>query len=268
VSLNWYQKQLRLLGLFERHVLHRMVDVVICNSAAIRQDLLHEGLSPSKIRLIPNGIDLQAFPTSGIDRKQVREQLGIPQVALVFSIVASFYAYKGHSDLLHALALIRDRLPYGWVLIAVGRDVDGNLGLMQRLCGELGLANHVRFLGERSDVALILGAVDIHLSASHTEGFPNNVLEAMAANRPVIATAVGGVPELVVDETTGVLVPARDTDAMARALLRLAYDPERCKSMGQAGRSLVASTFSLERSVGAFEAVYADVAAERRLFRW
>jgi glycosyltransferase involved in cell wall biosynthesis len=264
VSLNWYQEQHRLLSLIERYVLHRWVDVVICNSAAIQQDLLDEGLSQRKIRLIPNGIDPQAFPNSDTNRKCVRDQFGIPQGALVFSVVASFYTYKGHADLLRALALVRDRLPHGWKLIAAGRDVDGNLHTMQCLSRELGLENHVCFLGERSDIAHILGAADIHISASHTEGFPNNILEAMCASLPVIATKVGGVPEMVVDGQTGLLTTARNSDEMARALLRLGHDPGLRASMGRAGRRLVASAFSLNRSVSRFEEVYAAVAMQRQ----
>ena len=148
--------------------------------------------------------------------------------------------------------------------MAIGRDIDGNLDRMRTLSIELGLADHIRFLGERNDVVKILRAADIHLSASHTEGLPNNVLEAMGASLPVIATAVGGVPEIVIDGQTGLLVPPRDPEAMARALLSLALDPDGRKRMGEAGRNLAVSTFPIERSVDAFEDVYAEIARRCR----
>jgi glycosyltransferase involved in cell wall biosynthesis len=110
---------------------------------------------------------------------------------------------------------------------------------------------------------LILRAADIHVSASHTEGFPNNVLEAMCASLPVVAASVGGIPEMVVDGQTGLLVPARDPEGMAGALLALAHDPGRRKAMGEAGRNLVASSFSLGRSVSAIENVYSESATPR-----
>ena len=264
VSLNWYQKQNPLLGVIERRVLHRSVNAVICNSMAIQSDLLQEGLSWSKIRLIPNGIDPESFPTLGNSREQAREQLEIPQSVLVLSVVASLYAYKGYGDLLHALALVRDRLPCGWRLIAAGRDVNGNLGMMRRLANELGLANHVWFLGERNDIARILRAADMHVSASHTEGFPNNILEAMFASLPVIATKVGGVPEMVVDGQTGLLVPSHNPDELAGALLRLGHDAKLRHRMGEAGRWFVEEAFSLKSSVNAFEEVYTAIAAQRR----
>jgi glycosyltransferase involved in cell wall biosynthesis len=263
VSLNWYQKRDAILRIFERRVLHRMVDVVICNSAAIRQDLIVEGVAASKIHLISNGIDLQEFSGADVDREQARERLGISQGALVLTVVASLQSYKGHADLLQALQLVRDRLPAGWVLLAPGRDVDGNLDLMRRLSEELGLSTCARFLGERDDIADILRAADIHLSASHTEGFPNNILEAMCTGLPVIATAVGGVPEMVADGVTGLLVPPRDPEAMGRALDLLAGDPARRAAMGNQGRNLALS-FSIERSANAFAQVYAGLAARRR----
>jgi glycosyltransferase involved in cell wall biosynthesis len=258
VSLNWYQDWI--VGPLERHVLHRLVDLAICNSSAVRQDLLAEGIPAAKIRLIPNGIDLAEFASLGIDREQARDRLGISRDAFVLTLVANFYPYKGHADLLQALQLIRDQLPSGWVLLAAGRDIRGNLERMRRLSDQLGLFPRVRFLGERNDVGVILRAADIHVSASHTEGFPNNVLEAMGASVPVVATSVGGVPEMVVDGVTGILVPARNPDDMARALRQLASDPEQRRSMGEAGRAHVARWFSIERSAQAFQDCYAALA--------
>jgi glycosyltransferase involved in cell wall biosynthesis len=264
VSLNWYHEQYPLLGMLERHVLHRIAGVAICNSAAIRKNLLTEGIPLAKIRLIPNGIDVQSFSSSPVDRQAARDRLGIAPDALVFCVVANLHPYKGHADLLHAFRLAAGRLAAGWILLAVGADIDGNLTRMCGLSQDLGLSQHTRFLGPRSDVELILRAADIHVSASHTEGFPNNVLEAMCASLPVVAAAVGGIPEMLVDGQTGLLVPARNPEGMADALVALAHDPGRRKAMGEAGRNLVASSFSLERSVNSLQDVYAEFAAPRR----
>lgn len=263
VSLNWYQDGDPILRIVERRVLHRTVDAVICNSVAILQDLIAEEVAISKIRLIPNGIDMYEFASAGVNRNEARDRLGISQDVLVLSMVANLHPYKGHADLLHALQLVRDRLPVSWMLLAPGRDVKGHLDRMRQLSDELGLTAHIRFLGERGDVAVILRAADIHVSASHTEGFPNNILEAMCIGLPVVATAVGGVSEMVVDGQTGLLVPPEDPEAMARALHLLAHDPERRTAMGEAGRNLV-SSFSIERSTEALEHLYAELAAGRR----
>jgi glycosyltransferase involved in cell wall biosynthesis len=259
VSLNWYQDWF--FRTVERRILHRRLDLAVCNTKAIQCDLIAEGVPPAKIRIIHNGIDTNEYRS--VERKLARDLLGIAQDAFVLTVVANFHPYKGHADLLQMLHMARSGLPAGWVLLAVGRDIDGNLGRAERLCDRLGLSAHVRFLGERSDIPLILHAADVHVSASHTEGFPNNVLEAMAARLPVIATAVGGVPEMVVNDLTGLLVPARNREAMALALLQLANDPARRRSMGEAGRNRVVSEFSIEQSAQALQESYAELGSRR-----
>jgi len=223
--------------------------------------LLAEGVSRTKIRLIPNGIDLGMFSRPGLDRNRARDQLGLPHDAMVFSLVANFHVYKGHDDLIRALHLVRNQLPPGWLLLAPGRDIGGNLERTRDLSEQLGLSTHVHFLGELGDMVAVLLAADIHISASHTEGFPNNILEAMCAGLPVVATAVGGVPEMVIDGVTGLLVPAQEPHEMGRALVQLVYDPARRRSMGEAGRNCVVSRYSIERSVEALQETYAKVAA-------
>jgi len=210
-----------------------------------------------------NGLDSQAFVESMIDRGKGRAQLGLSHSALVLTSVANLFPYKGHADLLEALHLLKDRLPEEWTLLVAGRDIDGNLARLRSLVEDLTLAQHVRFLGMRRDIPAILSAADIHISASHYEGFPNNVLEAMCAGLPVVATAVGGVPEQVVDEGTGLLVPPREPAALARAVLTLAEDPSRREALGTAGRERVAREFALRRSVTALEQAYASVAVPR-----
>jgi peptidoglycan/xylan/chitin deacetylase (PgdA/CDA1 family) len=178
---------------------------------------------------------------------------------LVFSSVANLYPYKGHADLLRAFHKIAARLPRDWTLLAAGRDIDRNRANLTELRNRLGLASHVRFLGERQDVPIILSAADIHVSASHVEGLPNNIVEAMCARLPVVAAAVGGVPELIVDGATGLLVPAGDIDALGNALLALADDSESRARMGAAGYERVTAGFSIRRSVERLEQLYNDV---------
>ena len=257
LSLNWYQRSLPFYRVLERRVLHRLVDVAIGNSGAILNDLRDEGVAARKLRLIHNGIPVGAFRTAMGSRERAREQLGIGHDALVFSSVGNLFSYKGHADLLAALHLANPALRPGWVLLVIGRDNDGAMAELEATCGRYGMTGNVRFLGQRSDVPVILCAADIHLTATHTEGFPNNILEAMCAGLPVIATAVGGIPELVVDGETGVLVPARQPAAMAAAIIGLAGDPVRFKAMGQAGHERVLDRFSIERSVAALEEIYA-----------
>ena len=263
LSLSWYQKDYWLLHTLERVVLHRRCHLAIGNSNAILWELRQEGITDDKAVLIHNGIDARAFRDAMGERDTAREQLGVAPDVLVFSAVANLFAYKGHEDLLHALAMAKDRLPPNWRLLAAGRDQNGNLAKLNRMAGELGLSQHVRFLGQQLDTGTILSAADIHVSASHHEGFPNNILEAMAAGLPVVATAVGGVPELISDELTGQLVPPHEPRELAEALLLLARDRGRRLAMGRAARRRVELHFPIERSVAAFADAYTRAAAAR-----
>jgi O-antigen biosynthesis protein len=260
VSLNWYQRRDRVLGIIERNALHRWLDVAIGNSSAILKELQSEGIPKSRLRLLYNGIDVPEFLGRTTDRGQARARLGVADDVLMLSCVATLWPYKGHADLLHALRDIARELPSGWLLLVAGRDVNGSLGRLRRLSAELALGQNVRFLGQRNDIPVILSAADIHVSASHHEGLPNNILEAMCVGLPVVATAVGGVPELVEDGTTGLLVPARDPARLGAALRSLARDPNRRKSMGEAAHARVSEKFSIQRSVRAYEAVYEELA--------
>lgn len=260
VSLNFYQHDARMFGVVER-LMHRRTDLATGNAQAILRELRAEGIPARKLLLMHNGIDSEAFVGSMIDRGKARARLGLSPSALVFTSVANLFPYKGHADLLEALHLLKGRLPANWTLLVAGRDIDGSLDRLRSLAENRALAQHVRFLGQRRDIPAILSAADIHISASHYEGFPNNVLEAMCASLPVVATAVGGLPEQVVDGSTGLLVPPREPTALAQALFVLAEDPSRREALGKAGRERVAQHFAIRRSVATLEQAYASVVA-------
>jgi glycosyltransferase involved in cell wall biosynthesis len=261
VSLNWYQAANRPLSWLERWA-HRRVDCAIGNCEAVLGQLRAEGVPGPKLRLVYNGIDISALNAAFVPKDAARRALGLSPEIIVLSSVANLFDYKGHQDLLEALSR---RGPGGlrnWVLLVAGRDVGNNLARLRTLADQLGLSDRVRFLGLRLDVPAVLSAADIHVSASHYEGFPNNVLEAMCAGLPVIATEVGGVPELVVDGRTGLLVPPRSPSLLTSALHRLASDPERRLAMGAAGRARAQECYTIERSVAAFEDVYTRLACK------
>jgi glycosyltransferase involved in cell wall biosynthesis len=261
VSQNWYQRDVRLFGMIERYWLHHRVEIAIANSQAVLNELRAEGIPDQKLILLRNGIDAAKFADTMPDAQKARDRLAVPPDALVFSCVGNLYERKGHADLLQALHLLKDRLPPNWLLFAAGRDVDGNLAKLRHMAGELGLSAHVRLLGERRDIPVVLSAADIHVSPSWYESFPNNILEAMCAGLPVVATAVGGVAEQVADGLTGILVPPRNPTALSEALLALAHDHERRQAMGRAGRERVACEFPIARSIGALEQAYARLGA-------
>jgi glycosyltransferase involved in cell wall biosynthesis len=259
-NLNRYQARHPVLAWLERR-LHRRVSAALGNSRAVLAELAEEGVPPERLGLIYNGIDLDAF-AAATPSASVRARLDVDPAALVLVTLANLIPYKGHADLLAALAGVAGRLPPGWVLLCAGRD-DGAGPVLRARARELGLEGHVRWLGLRDDVPALLAASDIGILASHEEGFSNSVLEGMAAGLPMIVTAVGGNIEAVQHAVSGLLVPPRDPAALGAAIVELAGDPARRRRLGDAGRARVAATFSLTECVARYRRLYTLLAAQR-----
>jgi len=256
-SLNDYQSAHPLARRLE-HRLHRRMDAVLGNSEAVVRQLLAEGVPGDRVGLIYNGVDLRRYGKRD-QRERLRTELGIHPEAFVIVQVANLVHYKGHADLLAALAGIRQRLPVSWRLLCVGRD-DGLAATLRTQAKRLGLEKNIHWLGERADVPEILGCADLAVSCSHEEGFSNSVLEAMAAGLAVVATCVGGNREAVVDGSTGVLVPAHDVDAIGAAIAGLVADRARLLRLGETGARRVAAQFSLPACVARYERLYESLA--------
>ena len=187
------------------------------------------------------------------DPKGARERLGLPAEGPVVGVVGRLEARKGHRYFLEALAQVRERDPRVTGLI-VGEGREKDVVLAQREA--LGMTEGVRIVGFWPDLAEALDALDVFVLPSLMEGHPLAILEAMAAGRPVIATAVGGNAEAIQDGRSGLIVPPADPDALAGAILDLVADPERAARFGAAGLETFEQHFSLERSVRANEDVY------------
>ena len=204
---------------------------------------------------IPNGIDLKRFPRS-IDKTKKRKSLGLSSPGPVIVMVGRLEFNKDHDLLLRAARLVCSRLPNCHFLI-VG---DGSLRRsLLRLSRQLGLSDKVRFLGERLDVAEILKIADLCVLSSRREGFPLTLLEYMAASRPVVATKVGGVSDIIRDGREGFLVPSGDADNFAARIIQLIQDPSLAREMGRKGNEVVRRDFSLRTMIRSYENVYRSV---------
>lgn len=252
-NLNRYQAKRPRIAKLE-HALHPRMDAVLGNSRAIIDELVEEGCPPDRAILIYNGIDLATYAALP-DKARARTALGLEPDAFVAVIVANLIPYKGHRDLIEALARIRDELPPSWRLLCAGRD-DGIGTELQALARDRDVADHVCFLGERADTIDLLAASDAGILCSHEEGFSNAILEYMAAGLPVVATDVGGNAEAVIDGETGLILPPQDPDALGAAILKIARDPAQATAMGKAGRKRVEETFALEACVAQYDALY------------
>ncbi len=241
--------------LFLERMATRLTDLIVANAEAVRQDVIRqERMAPSKVKVVHNGID--AFRYALAADPALRSSLGLAEGARVVGVVANLIPYKGHRDFLRACQAIRQR-EAGVTFLLIG---DGPCrGELEDLARELGLEKAVRFLGSRRDVPQLLALMDIVVLPSLEEGFPNAILEAMAAGKPVVATRVGGVPEAVVHDETGLLVPPHDPQALADAILLLLADPSRAEAMGRTGRDRAAKLFGLDRMIRETEALYEEL---------
>lgn len=246
-SLNGYQRRYPLIARVER-ALHRRMDALLGNSAAIVAQLIAEGADRACVHLIVNGVDLERF--SATASRPADGQLRLVSVA-------NLIPYKGHADLIDALAGASTLLG-DWKLRCAGRD-DGQKAALERRAQDAGIGKHVEFLGPRGDIPELLAESDIAVLASHEEGFPNAVIEAMAAGLPVVATRVGGVPEAVLDGVTGLLVPPHDPLALSDAIRRLADDPGLRTRMGVAGRARATELFSLDSCADNYATFYRNI---------
>ena len=226
--------------------------VVSCSKAVEKWTLAKERISPEKVITIYNGINLGRFRPTG-NRIKVRENLGIPLDAPLVGTVANMAVEKGYPYLLEAAEQILKEDPRVWFLFVGFGPLDREVKAWARK-----IPGHERivFPGARTDIPDLVEAMDIFVLASVIEGFPNVLLEAMAMARPVVATAVGGIPELVEPGRDGFLVAPRDGKALAEAVLSLVRNPKRAEEMGLRGKEKITQHFSLDRMIDEYENLY------------
>lgn len=255
-SLGHYKRGRFLLRTME-NLVNRWTDAVVPNSEAVRADTLRwERLDPGRVRVIHNGVAIPLSPP----RVGWREIAGREIRGPVVCLVANLRPYKGHLEFLEAAAEVLRKVPDVWFVL-VG---DGQLRPeIERRAAEPDLGGRVLLLGSRTDSGDVMALSDVVALASHQEGFPNVVLEAMARAKPVVATRVGGVPEAVEAGRTGLLVPPQEPRAMASALVRLLVNPAEAGEMGRRGLARVRERFGMERMVRAHEELYEELLARK-----
>jgi glycosyltransferase involved in cell wall biosynthesis len=226
-------------------------DGVVCVARFVARDLERRGVAPSRLHVIPNGIHVSAAILAS-QRTTAREGLGLGADVPVIGMVSRLERFKGHRFLLDALPLLRRRFPDLHVVIA--GDGPARVELIGHAL-RAGIDHCITFTGHRRDISALLPAFDVFVSTSLAEGLPFSLLEAMAAGLPVVATSVGGVPELVRHAETGLLVPAGDAPALAHAIAALLTDPERCRRMGEAGALRVNTQFTMAGMIERTESV-------------
>jgi len=244
----------------------RVADCVLVNAESIRQWLIGDGYRAEKIRIIRNGIDLSRF--DGAKSGGLRKELGIHPDAPLVVTVARVNRQKGLEYFIDAAAAVCRRFPEARFLI-VGEGLYGNKGgvardvayqsQLERRAVGLGVGDRMIFTGFRADVPELLSEASISVLPSLSEGLSNTVLESMAAGVPVVATRVGGNPELIEEGSSGLLVPPRDAGALARAMLAILDDRDLARNIGREAKRRAAERFSLERMVLETEELYLEL---------
>jgi glycosyltransferase involved in cell wall biosynthesis len=219
----------------------------------LRGFLIQEGFPADRIGVIYNGISLGPEP-SGDDRAAARELLGVAPDRFVIGTVARLDPVKDHATLLRAFSRIRSRHPEA-LLVLVG-DGDERVKL-EAIAQQEDIGAHLRFLGNRDDARRLLPGLDLYVNCSRYEGVSLTIVEAMAARLPVIATEVGGTPEVVEPGRTGVLVPPGDADALADGLTSLMADPRGRERFAAEARRVAEERFDFQRMLEQYRAAYA-----------
>jgi glycosyltransferase involved in cell wall biosynthesis len=221
-------------------------------SEAMRQQLVSSGISASKIVVLHNAILLDDY-RGGYSGAGLRPEYGIREDEKVIAIIGRLSAEKGHDVFIDMASRICEKLHNVQFLI-VG---DGPmLAQCKRRVAELKLQDHVKFTGYRDDMNDIYASIDILAITSFTEGLPNVLLEAFAHAKPVVATSVGGIPEVVSHGESGFLVRAGDTDELVRHMMKLVEEPGLASQMGMNGRRTIHERFSFTSRTRELEKVY------------
>jgi glycosyltransferase involved in cell wall biosynthesis len=240
-------------GWLSRLLYEGSVDAVVAISQGVQSALLAGGVPPSRMHIIPSGIDTARFAFTTDQREQHRSAQRIAREECVVLAVGALAERKGHATLLQAAAVLRQRGLRLRYLVCGDGPLRATLESQTRA---LGLAEHVQFLGFCPDVATYLALADVFVHVPLWEGLGVAVIEALSAGLPVVASRVGGIPELIEHERSGLLIPPREPQVLAEAIERVVHNFPWAKTLGTHGQSVVRTRYDVTVMAQANEALY------------
>jgi glycosyltransferase involved in cell wall biosynthesis len=255
-----------------QNVACRMAHYILTNADSVRRSVIAEGHNPDRVGVIRNGVDL-AWVAGHAPGSQLRRELGLPPDVPVVALASRLKPRKGVEFFLEAAAIVARQFPnVRFLIVGDTSGVSNGTIVVDRryrheledLAARLGVGSRVIFAGRRADVPGVLSGMSVSVLPSLSEGLPNVLLESMAAGVPVIATRVGGCPEVIEDGVTGLLVPPADSGALATAIGRVLADRDLASRLAGAAHSHVVAHFSLEKMVRDTERLYVDLLSDAR----
>ncbi|MFC1601319.1 glycosyltransferase family 4 protein, partial [Candidatus Sumerlaeota bacterium] len=227
-------------------------------SGGVREALTRGGVKPEAVRLVHSGVDPAKF-RGQVDDSRLRRELDFPPDSFIVGAVGALVDHKDHATLIRAARSVVDRDPT--VIFLIAGDGDQRRPLYN-LIDQLELRHNVRLLGHRTDVAACLAGFDLFAASSHLEGLCTSILDAMLMKLPVVATAVGGIPDIVRDGETGLLVPGRDHARLAERILELKQDADLRRQLGARAKKMVLEKFSADRMIDNTLSAYREILRE------
>jgi len=246
-DVGFWRKKIHILAY---RLINRWVDKIVVVSKAVRNAVLKEERAPEeKIEVIYNGVDIERFKVK-IDTEQIKRDLKIPQEAKIIGSVGNLRPIKGHKFLIKAAQRVISHYPEAHFLIIGEGDLRNSL---ETLSKDLGINSNIHFLGKRDDVPELLSIMDVCVLPSLSEGLSNTLLEYMAAQKPIIATNVGGNPEVIEDGKNGILIPPQDPIALAEQIIRLFKNPKLSWQLASSAKQTVTERFNLNAQIHLLE---------------
>ena len=232
---------------------NKLASVIVANSQATKKTLLKNApwLNQDKISVIYNGIDPELFSIE--NTRDLRDELGIPQQIPLIGFVGRLNVQKGIVYILEAFEKVFENIPAAQLLMAGTGDLRNEI---ETIAKEKGFSRNIHLIGFRDDIPNVMRTIDLLILPSVWEGFGIVLIEAMAAEKPCVITNISSMPEIVIDGQTGIVVPSKDANKLADAIINLIHNPSLAKKMGGEGKKLVQNKFTLQKMISRYEQLF------------
>lgn len=250
-----------------RRFLFNLADKIVAVSQAVKEALVQEGVRKEKIKVSYSSVDLKEFNPQAVSGETFREKFGIKPKEQVVGLIGRIAPWKGCDDFVRAARGVLETLPQTKFLLVGDSPEESYFQHLKDLVQELGILEKVIFTGFQENISQVYAALDLLVLASWEEPFARVVYEAMAMEKPVVGTRVGGTPEIIEEGVNGLLVPPKNPPLLAEAIIKILKEGKKAQEMGKAGRRIVRERFSMGKHVEEMEDIYQTLLKKRKKCR-